>query len=64
MRVRYLVFLQLLEADELEELLVGGLEVDVRGEAGLVSLDPSHGTEAPSIAWGESWESVHRGWLG
>ena len=64
MWVRYLVFLQLLEADELEELFVRGLKVNVGGEAGLVCLDPSHRAEAPSVSWGKSWESVHGCGLG
>lgn len=64
MWVRYLVFLQLFETDELEKLLVRGLEVDVGGEAGLMSLNPSHCAEAPSISWRESWKSIHRRWLG
>ena len=64
MWVRYLVFLQLLEADELKELFVRGLEVDIGGEAGLVGLDPSDRAEAPSVSWGKSWEAVHGGGLG
>ncbi len=42
---------------------MASLKVYFRGESRLVGLDPSHSTEAPSIAGGEPWESVHRGWL-
>jgi hypothetical protein len=49
-----------LEGDDTESVLMGGLEEDRAGCAGLLDLKPTGGTDAPAIAWSESGEAILR----